>query len=292
MDGKHFLRACKLIKTNLVNLDMNRAFNSIGSNVFFEFGKGKEVVFKNGKKSIQKEWSIWISHASWRMTKKEKYIIGSGDAPQDIQSSIQKLLGKRFRSFQFLSQFLDVEFNFEDEYQLTTFFNWAEEDQWTLFLPDQTNIGVDCSSPEAIKNVQEVAEHLPIAQTTHKKLELPNKDTFITDIDRNEHGLITLYFTNETSISLENCTWRIEKNKNYLSGCLDGDQNKIDIKTSVLIGKKLNQIDIINSMMDAVFKFEDQIVMKIFTCYRAINQWNVYYKNNCIFHANIQIFEE
>ena len=34
----------------------------------------------------------------------------------------KKLLGKRFRSLSFLSQFLDAEFNFENGYQITTFF--------------------------------------------------------------------------------------------------------------------------------------------------------------------------
>lgn len=288
MDNECFLHACELVNANLVNLDVNRAFNSIGSNVFFEFGKGKEIVFKNGRKSIKKEWVIWISDASWRISKKGKYIVGSGDSPSLIQSNIQKLLGKRFQSLQVISQFLDVEFNFEDDYQITTFFNLPEENQWTLFLPDQTNIEVNCSNYEAIENVQDIAKHFRVIENL-KKLEFPQQEVVLTGITYDKHGQPTFHFENETAINLENCTWRLEKDKNYLVGYLDDDQNKIDNEMCDLIGKKLKQIDVFNSLMDARLQFEDQYVLKTFTCYRAINQWKICSKNTPLFSAIIQM---
>jgi hypothetical protein len=291
MRDKNFLRACQLIKKNLVNLDMNRAFNSVGSNVFFEFGEEKEIIHKNGRRNLRKEWSIWLSKVSWRLTKNEEYIIGSGDPPEEIQVNIQKLLGKRFRSFQFLSQFLDIEFNFEDGYQLTTFFNWIEEDQWTLFLPDNTNIGVDCANAEEIKNIRKTAKHFQINEN-YKKIELPYKDIGVTGIDYNKYGLPVIYLEHDTWISLENCTWRLERDNDYLIGCLDDDYSKTNENLLSLIENKLNQIDVINSMMDARFQFENQYVLKTFTCCRAPAQWKVCLKDVPVFYANIQILDK
>ena len=91
------------------------------------------------------------------------------------------------------------------------------------------------------------------------------------------------------SVKLESCTWRIEKNKDYLIGCIDEDKNIIRNELSALIGKKLEQIDIANSMMDARFQFEDGYILKTFTCCGIIDQWKVYSKNKPIFSASIPL---
>jgi hypothetical protein len=115
VDHNQFLEACNLLNTSLINQVMDRTYNSVGSNIFFEFGKQKEILLQNGKKRLQKEWCIWLSWTSWRITQHGQYIVGSGESLEvNIQAYLEKLLGKRFQSFQFLSQFLDVEFNFED----------------------------------------------------------------------------------------------------------------------------------------------------------------------------------
>jgi hypothetical protein len=287
MNNKQFSNAYELIKLNLVNFSVNRAFNSIGSNVFFEFGKERKFVLKNGKESSQKEWSIWIGDASWRITKNGKYIGGSGDSPENIQLSIQKLLGKRFQSLQFLSSFLDVEFHFDDGYQITTFFNWLEENQWTLFLPDQTNISVNCSNYEEIENVQNTASDFLIIEN-YKKLNFPKNELVLTEITYDDHGQLICCFEDGCSINLENCTWRLEKAQTYLIGCLDEEQDKIN-KMSELIGKKIKQIDVANSMMDARFQFEDQYVLRTFACCYKVNQWKITSNDNLIFCANIQL---
>ncbi len=286
MDAKDFSQGCDLINKNLVNLEVNRAFNSIGSNIFFEFGKEKEVFFKNGKKSIQKEWSIWIGNSSWRMSEKGKYVVGSGDSPQTIQTNIQKLLGKRFKSFCFFSQFLDVEFDFENECRLTTFFNWREEDQWTVFLPDRTNIGADCASLEEIKNIQSIASGISIIKN-YKKLDF--KESVLSEIFYDQHLQPNFRFENDFFINLENCTWRLEKDEDYLVGYLDRDQEEVKYKMSGLIGKKLKQIDVLNPMMDARFQFENQYVLKTFSCCQRVNQWNITSQGVPIFRACIEI---
>lgn len=288
MNNKQFLQACDLIKKNLVNEVMDRTFNSIGSNVFFQFGKGKEIISRNGRTIIEKEWSIRAGNASWRISKKSEYVTGSGDSPQIIQFGIQKLLGKRFQSFQFLSQFLDVEFNFEDGYQITTFFNWLMEDQWTVCLPNDLGIGIDCSTYEKIKQIQALAKHIPIIET-YKKLDFLPPNITVTKIAYNEYDLPIFHFENGNSLHLEICTWRLEKHNDYLIGYLDEDKNQIRDRLSELVGKKLKQIDIANPMMDARFQFEDDYVLKTFTCCRAVKQWKICKQNELIFSADIQI---
>ena len=100
MDCNQFLKACSLLNTGLVNQVMDRTYNSVGSNIFFEFGKLKEVSFPNGKKHLQKEWCIWLSWTSWRISRYNEYVVGSGENLEvNIQTYIERLLGKRFQSF-------------------------------------------------------------------------------------------------------------------------------------------------------------------------------------------------
>jgi len=271
---------------------MDRTFNSIGSNIFFEFGKEVKIEIIKGRKIVEKEWSIWISHAAWRITKNDKYFIGSNENLDiNIQSYLEKLLGKRFQSFQIISQFLDAEFNFEDGYKLTTFFDWVDENQWTIFLPDDSNIEVDCSSEEAIKNVQSIAKHFVI-KDTYKKQDLHIKEAVVVKFTFNEHNLPVFHFENNSSLHLEICAWRLEKNGDYIIGCLDRDHERIKKELLQLVGKKLKEADIANAMMDAKFQFEGGYVLKTFTCCRADNQWSVRLKGKPVFSARISIADQ
>ena len=291
MNDRTFLQACELVKSKLVGLDINRVFTSIGSNVFFEFGEVKELVFRNGKKSVQKEWSIWIGHASWRISKNGKYVVGSGDPSQTIQLNIQQLLGKRLKSFQFLSSFLDVQFDFDEGYQITTFFNWLEEDQWTLFLPDQSNISVDLANDEEIGIIRNLSKQVSIVQN-YERLDLLQRDITLTGVTYDELQRLTLHLENGFSIYFQNCTWRLEKNDEYLIGCLDNYADQTNNMLSELIGKNLTQVAIANFNMDAMFDFEDTYVLRTFACNRETSQWTAFSKPQSIFQALIQLMED
>ncbi len=290
MGNKELLHAYKLVNTGLVHVKMDRTFNSIGSNVFFQFGREKKVEVIKGKKVIEKEWSLWISLASWRINKGDKYIVGSGEAPQTIQSNIPYLLGKRFQSFRFLSQFLDAEFNFEGDYQITTFFNWLEEDQWSLLMPGDSSIVVDCSNAKAIKNVQTMSQNFTIKENL-KKIDSPLQNTAVTHVAFNEGNLPIFYFENDSSIHLNACAWRLEKNSNYMIGCLDDDPKKIKSQLTHLVGKKLNQVDVANAMMDARLQFEGGLVLKTFSCSHIEEQWKICEKGKSIFCAKIPLLD-
>lgn len=289
VDIKSILNTCETINKHLVGLEINRVFNSVGSNIFFEFGKDREV--SNGKEGTGRECAIWIGNASWRISKNGKYIIGSNDCREDIHLHMQEMLGKCFQSFQFLSQFLDVVFNFDEGYQITTFFNWMEEDQWTIFLPDKTNIGIDLSNYEEIQSVRENAKCFPVIEY-YKELNYPHEERVITDITykNNEHPIFN--FESKFYIDLRFCDWRIEKDENYLIGYTDlylsDDKNNYWKKIGELVGKRIIKIEV-NSFMEGRFQFEDQYVIKTFACLRLIDQWGVLSKENHSFHAKIQL---
>jgi len=282
MEDERFLKAYDLINKSLVELKMDRTYNSIGSNVFFQFGKEKEIIFKNGRKDVKKEWNIWIGITSWRITKNDEFIVGSGDSPKMMQAGIEDLLGLRFQSFLFLSQFLDAEFNFENGYQITTFFNWMEENQWTIFLPNNSEIYVDCPSKKEIENVQNIASQFQIKEN-YEELISPVQGKVIHEISYDKKTMPIFCFEDKFSIDLKTCAWRLEKDNRYVVGCRDDDFEKADSELLQLVGKKLQRIDIANSMMDARFQFEDGFTLKTFSCCHIKEQWKIYKGKELVF---------
>lgn len=273
---------------------MDRTYNSVGSNIFFEFGKQKEILLQNGKKRLQKEWCIWLSWTSWRITQHGQYIVGSGESLEvNIQAYLEKLLGKRFQSFQFLSQFLDVEFNFEDGYQISTFFNRVNEDQWLIFLPNKTEIIIDCSSEKAIESVQTLSSQVKI-KNKYKELELPFLNAEVKEILFEKNELSKIICTNEFSFDLGLSAWRLQKNdryqigrKDYYFDSLEGKSKEIEDKLLDLIGEKIKRISIDSSGMDVRLEFGDGYIFEIFTHSKA-ELWKIHSKNEVILHAKVE----
>lgn len=294
MDHKQFLHACDLINTSLVNQVMDRTFNSVGSSVFFEFGKQEEFVFPNGKRGVQKEWSIWLNWTSWRISQHNKYIVGSGENLEvNIQTYIEKLLGKRFQSFQFLSQFLDIEFDFEDGYRISTFFNRFAEDQWLMFLPDKTELIIDCSSKQAIESVQYLSKQVEIKHK-YKELELPILNTEVKDVVFGERALLQIICTEDFSVDLGLSAWRLEKNGQYQEGRIDyyfgsseGKGQELEDKLSALIGQKIQSVSMDVSGMDLKLDIDGGYVFEIFSHSKA-GPWKIFHNNEVVLHARVE----
>ena len=274
---------------------MDRTFNSVGSNIFFEFGGSKEYILPNGKKDIRKEWSIWLSWTSWRITHYNKYIIGSDENPEiSIQLSLDKLLGKRFQSLLFISQFLDIEFDFEDGYRVDTFFNYAEEDQWLIFLPNDSEIVIDCSTKESIKSLQALSKQISI-KDRFTKINLPILVEKVNEISSAEDKILKLVFANNFSIDLGAAGWRLEKDGEYCGGGLDyyfeskkGQEAGFKNKLFELVGKKIRHIGIDPSGMDARLEFEGGYILEIFT-HAQTDPWKISHKGEVLWSANIEI---
>ena len=273
---------------------MDRTYNSVGSNIFFEFGKQKEIVFQNGKKRLQKEWSIWLSWTSWRISQYNKYVIGSGENLEvNIQTHLEKLLGKRILSFRFLSQFLDLEINFEDGYQVTTFFNRIEENQWLLFFPNNIEIVIDCSSEKAIESVQHLSKQIEI-KNKYKKFDFLFVDSEVKELLFAENGLSKIIFTEDFSIDIGLSAWRLEKNdryqmgrKDYYFGSIEERSKDLEDKLLDLTGKKIKRMNIDSSGMDMQLEFEDGYIFEIFT-HSKVDPWKIYSKNEIILHAKVE----
>ena len=297
MDHKQFLHCCDLINTSLVNQVMDRTFNSIGSNIFFEFGKKKEYVFPNGKKSAQKEWSIWLSWTSWRITHHNGYITGSDENPEiSIQSFLDKLLGKRFQSLLFISQFLDIELNFEDGYKINTFFNYSVENQWLIFLPNDSEMVIDCSTKESIKSLQSLSKQINI-NDRFTQVNLPILGEKVDEISYKKDKVSKLILSNDFLVDLGTAAWRLTKNNEYYLGRLDyyfgfKEERGKDLRNIIsnLIGKSLKNVSIDSSGMDVRLEFEDGYIFEIFT-HSKIEPWKIYSKNGIVLQANVENVE-
>ena len=295
MDHKYFLQAYTLINTSLVNQVMDRTYNSVGSNVFFEFGKQQEIVFQNGRRSLRKEWCIWLSWTSWRISQHNKYIVGSGENIQiNIQTYLEQLLGKRFQSAKILSQFLDVEFSFEDGYKITTFFNRITEDQWLVFFPDRTEIVIDCSSDKEIQSIQDLSKQVEI-KNRYEIVDFLVLNTEVQQVLFSEQELSRLICTDDFVIDLGSSAWRLEKDNEYVVGRLDhyfgdveGDRTKIRNKLLSLVGKKMKCLSIDASRMDGQLEFDDGYVLEIFTHVKT-GPWKIYRRKGVVFSANIDV---
>lgn len=273
---------------------MDRTYNSVGSNIFFEFGKQIESVLPNGKKSTQKEWCIWLNWTSWRISHHDKYVVGSGENPEvNIQTHLEKLLGKRFQSFFIISQFLDVEFNFADGYKVTTFFNRASENQWLMFLPGDSEIVIDCSTKESISSLRSLSKQIEV-KCKYKKLDLLLSEAAVNEIFYAENKILKLVFANSFSIDLGSAGWRLEKDGEYCGGALDyyfesKQEQETGFKNKLfeLIGKNLRHISIDHTGMDVRLEFEGGSIVEIFTQAQA-DPWKISHKEVVLLCANIK----
>lgn len=266
MLDEEFIQKIEYLRNNLVNMEVNRAFNSIGTNIFIKFGKDLKIIRTNGREWIAKEWSIWLSNTSWRITKDGKYVVGAEDLPEIIQEKMQCLLGQRFLSLEFISSFLDLSIHFDNGYKITTFFYWMEEGQWLIFYPDRTNIKVNCHDSESIQEVQRLSANIQIVEEFYEKWDLsPLKNCTVQEIIYDEEYPPMIKFDHFLLLDLEMYNWRLEKENGYITGNLD-EYLKKEGKLSQIIGKKISQIDIANNNMDYRILFDDGYCLKMFSC--------------------------
>ena len=294
MDIEKFFKAYELAKYNLINLEITHAFNSIGSHIFFDFGEHKEIILKNGKKTFKWDWTIWFSNTTWRLCKDGKYIVGSNDPSTLIEKSIQKLLGKRLQSLYFISQFLDVTINFEDGYQLVSFFNWFSERQWLVLVPDNNNLKINCANYKEIRETRTIAKHFQIIEN-FKECDILSEKVSLTNILFKEWGRPIFKFGKKIILDLKFCKWRLEREENYLVGhtdfALSKHKNKIHTLMNELIGKKLIKIKL-NEFQEAKFEFEDNFVIQTFACLRSTLQWGLFSKDLPPFYGKINLAKE
>lgn len=274
MNLEKFKKYFNEISLNLINKQVSNVFNSIGSHIFIEFGKDLISRDSREKKYTRKEWVIWIGNASWRISKNGKYVVGSQDTM--IETEIQKLLSKRFLSIKVISQFFDLRFEFENGYQLDTFFNWSEESLWTIFFPDQNEIYTDFSEQKNIASSISISHHFNIVES-FSPINIPLKKMVVSRIAFDNDNQPIFHFDNGFSLCLERCAWRLEKRGNYVLGSID-ELDKIEnvgYILSQLVSRGLVRIEISPSKMDSRIIFDDYLTIKTFTC-SLYDSWKLY----------------
>lgn len=271
-----------------------RAYISIGSNLFVKFGEEYDTPFPNGRPCKSSPWTIWLAGTSWRLSKKSNYIIGSSDPYDEMNENLKCLLGKKFITSRIISQFMDIQIDFEDGYQLTSFFNSISVDQWTLFASNENTIGVDNETKEEIQQIIELSKHFEIIELP-QPISLPiDGKTFINFIC--DAYTLTLNFENNVSLVLDNCKWRIEQNKDYCIGCIDNALDRVSETAEKyldqIIGKKLIHSSMVKPFADAKLEFEDGWVIKTFSSWKEEKQWCILDNNNEKHSANFTFTAE
>ena len=116
----------------------------------------------------------------------------------------------------------------------------------------------------------------------------------LSEITFDHNEMPTFHFVTGESLCFKNCTWRLEKNKDYVIGYLDhlDDSERNKMMLSSLVGQKLKKIGIANAMYDAQFMFTDQYMLKTFSCCPKSTQWEIRSKERLLFSADIQIKED
>lgn len=276
MNLKKFEKCFHEIEKKLLGKEVGHIFNSIGFHIFIEFGKDLFIEDFSGKKKSKKKWTIWIGNASWRLSKDNNHIVGSDDVSSEIKTHLKKILKKRILSLKVNSQFFDLQINFEDGYQINTFFNWLEDDQWTVFFPDQTNISIDCSDKSDLSNLTELSNNfVTIPQTSIIPTPMNNLTVSKIEFDH-ETNQPTIYLENNYSIHFLSCVWRLEKDGKYITGALDDDIPGRSQAFSDLLGKKIIKIEQSSKELDTNFIFEDKLVLKTFSSSLNSNRWKIY----------------
>jgi len=136
--------------------------------------------------------------------------------------------------------------------------------------------------------VQDTASHFQITEN-YEKLITPIQEKFISKISFSENNLPIFHFEDAFSLKLGSCAWRLEKNSNYIVGCLDDDLKKIKNELIQLTEKKIKHIDIANQMQDTRFQFEDGFILKTFSCCHVKEQWKIYKDKKLVFSAQMPL---
>jgi hypothetical protein len=274
MNRESLAHMFELMKEELYGKSVSKIYNSIGSNLFLRIGKKISIPFKLEERE---EWIIWIGDSAWRITRDDIYIVGSGDFRDNIKLGIDQLLDRKIHKLFFTSDFLDLQIEFEDGYRLSTFFNCAEDNQWTIFMPNGEDLTAEFSNFEEIQAVQIVAKEFAITQE-YISLDPTIWQYTIENVFLNKAGALQIILSDNYCIDVFSATWRIESNGEFLLGYFHDETFNPDNIFQQFIGKQITQIGVrvSGSLMDAVFQIGTDLILRTFAFTRSVTQWELY----------------
>jgi hypothetical protein len=280
-DIEDFIKTFQFFNKKLSGETSKRSYISIGSHLFINFGEEFESTHANGKPYKKSPWTIWMgANVDWRLSQNGKFIVGSCQPYDKMNAEVQRLVGKKYLSCSIISQLMDIQFEFEDGYVLSSFFSILLQEQWTLFCSNGNNIGLDAETIEEVKQIQQLSNHFDI-QNLFNDIILPINQKALTGFSLEKMDL-HLFFDNNLTLCLDGCSWRIEKNNEY---CIGAGEFSLDDYPDIhqyldgIKEKRLLNSSVTNPFQDARFEFEDGYVIKTFSCYKDTIPWRIM-KNN------------
>lgn len=277
-DVKNFIENFNFFHEKILIDSVKRAYISVGSHLFINLGNEIESKFPNGRPCKKSQWTIWLGGSvGWRLSKKNKYITDSSEPYEEMNAKVQQLLGKKYLSSSIMSQFMDIQFDFEDGYQLTSFLKRVLREQWVLFCSNGHTVGLESEKKSQIEQIVALSEYFDIVDL-FQFIDLPIDQKKVWGFSL-EEGSLYLDFQDDLSLFLESCAWRIEKNGIYCIGSLDHFSDRIKEDASEYLneikGKKLIQSSVIPPFQDAKFEFENGYIIKTFSCYKNPTPWRI-----------------
>lgn len=276
-DTDQIINNFQFINENLPEETVTKTYISTASHLFINFGEEFEAKYSNGKPYKKSPWSIWLgANVDWRLNKNDKFIVGSCQSYDEMMKHIQKLVGEKYLSYSITSHLMDIQFEFENGFQLTSFFDALINEQWTIFCPNENIIGLEAETIEETNQIIKLSKNFKI-KNDYKKKDLPIHYKVLLDWSLDETDLF-LNFEDGFTLSLDYCSWRIEKNQEYYMSIGDYRLSKnknINVYLDRFKGKRLVRSDITERFHDAKFKFEGGDTISTFSNFNVTHPWRI-----------------
>lgn len=263
---------------------------SIGSNVFFGWGEDIPLKQSDGHIHYDSEWMVWLSFPDWRITHLGKYVLGVGDPHEVIKERLPLMIGKRLKSLEVISPLLDIELAFGDDYKITTFIHSFEEDQWTLFFPDNTWLDIPFETEQQRQRVKKISKHFKFSNPFQKLDTTIDVITIRKTFYDDERGF-SLYFKNHLSLIINMFAWRIVKGSELYLDRLESLEVLVQ-KLKVLEGQDLKWVETANDLADTRFIIGDDYILQTFACSKEEgHEWGIYRHDEPIFIGRAALSE-
>ncbi|MCH9634377.1 MAG: hypothetical protein S4CHLAM7_11250 [Chlamydiae bacterium] len=289
---KGFIETFQFFNKKVPIEPVKRSYISVGSHLFIKFGEELDGELPNGRPIKKSPWTIWIgANVDWRLSQNGKFITGSCQPYEKMNAQVQKLIGKKYLSSSIISQLMDIQFEFEDGYVLTSFLSILLREQWTLFCENDNTAGLEAEHIDQVKQIRTLSSHFTI-ENLFKEIPLPINQKALTNFSL-EGTKLYLLFDGHLTLCLDRCSWRVEKKDEYCIGAneftLDEHPN-IDPYLDDFKGKKLIKSSVVDPFQDARFEFEDGYVIKTFSCLNNQTPWKILKDNQKkVYSANVPL---
>ena len=277
MNKEKILELIEFQKT-FFGIPIINSINSIGSIILFDVPVSINI---NEDPNY-----VIIGNAAWRITKNDKFIVGSGDDREKIKCSLEDFIGLKITDFLYLDKYLNVQICLENGYAIETFFHWRSESQWELCMTSK-NYGIDLNLLTT-EEIDETCNSSPgfFVEQKFKEINIGADELIIEDIFISDYSRLNIHFEDRMCCQLEEVAWRIDSKKDnvLLCQCFEEPLREEAVFNS-MIGQKLHRIEVSENLMDARFFIGDDIVLHAFAGSAEKSLWVILKGDALIYEA-------